>query len=104
MGDTKPVKPLEEWIFESGLGQRSFAEKAGVSQTIISQLITGKRLSVKAETAGKIAVALGIEIRQVKEFDEAIKARLAKGDRQPALNRLAGHNTETAIGVAVSVP
>jgi transcriptional regulator with XRE-family HTH domain len=70
MGDTKPVKPLEEWIFESGLGQRSFAEKAGVSQTIISQLITGKRSSVKAETAGKIAAALGIEIRQVKDYQK----------------------------------
>lgn len=77
MGD-KQVKPLEEWLLEGGFSQRALAEKADVSQSIISQVVSGGRSSLRAETMKKIADALGVEIRQVEEFDQVIKARLGK--------------------------
>lgn len=42
--------------------QRKLARIAEVSQTFISHLVTGKRVSCKPETAERIADALGVEV------------------------------------------
>jgi transcriptional regulator with XRE-family HTH domain len=77
----KEQKPLEEWMLDKGFTQRSLARAADVSPGIINMVIGGERTSIRSDTRGKIAKALGIEIRQVIEFDNMIKVQLGKDDR-----------------------
>lgn len=81
----KEQKTLEEWMLNKGFTQRSLARAADVSPGIINMVIGGERTSIRSDTRGKIAQALGIDIRQVIEFDNMIKAQLGKGDRLTAI-------------------
>lgn len=78
--EEKPKKPLEQWMLELGYTQRSLAREAGVSHSIISLLLDGTRPNLRSDTQKKIATALGLEIRQIKEFEETIRARLEQGN------------------------
>lgn len=71
-------KSLEEWVAEAGYTQRGFAEKAGVSDTLINLIITGKRRNIRPDKRKQIADALGVQMRQIIEFDRMIKEQLGK--------------------------
>jgi transcriptional regulator with XRE-family HTH domain len=69
------MNSLKEFRIKAGLSLRDLAEKSGLNFTTIHELETGKR-KARLVTAGKLAIALGIEWRQltdiidVKELDE----------------------------------
>jgi transcriptional regulator with XRE-family HTH domain len=97
-------KPLEQWMLEKGYTQRSLARKAHergfkVSDTVINLIVTGKRKNVRADTMGAIAQTLGIEIRQVEEFDAMIEIKLGK---ETALTTLISSSAGTTTVAGVS--
>ena len=86
-------KSLETWIVEAGYTQRGFAEKAGVSDTLINLIITGKRKNIRPDKRKRIADALGIQMRQIIEFDRMIEQQLGKDLPLPMLEARGRVNT-----------
>lgn len=61
------MKPLKEWREERELSLRALAEKSGVHFTSISEIENGNRRP-HAQTASKLARALGVGMLQIEEF------------------------------------
>ena len=61
------MKPLKEWREERELSLRTLAEKSGVHFTSISEIENGNRRP-HAQTASKLARALGVGMLQIEEF------------------------------------
>ncbi len=98
----KEQKSLEEWMLERGFTQRSLAREAGVSHSIINLIIDGTRVNVRSDTRGKIARTLGVEIRQITEFDRMIRDQLGKG---LPVNTISGTGSyATGVGMALPSP
>jgi transcriptional regulator with XRE-family HTH domain len=60
MGDH--VKSLRD---SKGWTQEKLAERAGVTQSFISQIERGARVKLSLENAGKIAHALGVDVSEL---------------------------------------
>lgn len=56
---------IKEYRKKSGVSQQQLSEKAGVSQTIISGLESGRIQNTTVDTIQKIAKALGIEVSKI---------------------------------------
>ena len=95
----KEQKSLEEWMLEKGFTQRSLARAAGVSPGIINMVVGGERSNIRSDTRGKIAEALGVEIRQITEFDVMIKAQLGKDLPATTVISDVGRQSETVAGL-----
>jgi transcriptional regulator with XRE-family HTH domain len=65
-GGTEEVQPLKEWRLRRHLSFRMLARAAGVSTDTLLRAEKGARLHEL--TQRKIADALGIAVRQVREF------------------------------------
>lgn len=61
------AKPLKEWREERNLSLRALAERSGVHFTSISEIEQGNRRP-HAQTAAKLARALGVRLFQIEEF------------------------------------
>lgn len=61
------AKSLKEWRNERELSLRALAERSGVHFTSISEIEQGSRRP-HAQTASKLAHALGIGLLQIEEF------------------------------------
>ncbi len=52
-------------LFELGMTQKELADKSGVSRVTINGIYNGRTCSL--ESAGKIAKALGVDVRELLE-------------------------------------
>lgn len=59
------VEAIKDAVRRSGESHYSIGKRAGVDPTIIDRFMAGERLP-RVDTAGKIAAALGLELRQAK--------------------------------------
>lgn len=65
------VRPLADWIKEKGMGQRAFAEAAGVSwQTVYRALggSIGRPAALTPATIKKLARALDVRLSRISEW------------------------------------
>lgn len=58
---------FEDLLIEKKFTGKSLAEKSGVSESTISQIKTGKRVKITAETAANIAEALEVSVKAILE-------------------------------------
>jgi len=66
----KTPEKLREARLNSGYSQTELAERAGVSQASIAMIETGARVSPHPRTLRKLAGALGIEVRELRDDPE----------------------------------
>ncbi len=69
------MKPLFEHRVDKGLTQRRLAAAAGISVTTLMPVEKGQR-SASATTMARISLALGVEVREVAEFNATLDKRL----------------------------
>ena len=69
---------LKEMIAEKGLSYTVYAEKAGVTQGYISQVVNGDIKGVKLETLEKLVTPLEITVSDFLKEVEKKKGRLAR--------------------------
>jgi len=60
---------LQELMSIRGLKQNVLAKKAGISQSLVSEILNGKRTNVSLETLQKISAALNIHVMYFIEQD-----------------------------------
>ncbi len=70
MNDMKTPEKLSEARLNRGLSQTELAETAGVSQASIAMIETGARKRPHPRTLRKLAGALGIEVRELRDDPE----------------------------------
>jgi transcriptional regulator with XRE-family HTH domain len=68
--EMKTSKKLKEARLNQGYSQAELAELAGVSQASIAMIETGARETPHPRTLRKLAGALGIEIRELRDDPE----------------------------------
>lgn len=65
------MKTLKEWRDERVYSQIELGKMAGVRQATVAEIESGRRVP-RRETMRKLSAALGVEVRDVTEFAEAL--------------------------------
>jgi transcriptional regulator with XRE-family HTH domain len=61
----RTIKNIVALMGDQGMTSEQLSNKSGISETSISNILTGKTIKPKGKTLGKIAKALGVATEQL---------------------------------------